>query len=60
MTAKELKTGTRAMKRYLGDKYREIHGSLREEWYNSWTLHDESMNSPRQTNGYDCGVVCDG
>ena len=46
----------RAMKQYLGDKYREIHGSLSEEWYDLWTLNDESENSPRQNNGYDCGV----
>ncbi|KAK1748076.1 hypothetical protein QTG54_000015 [Skeletonema marinoi] len=40
----------RAMRQYLGDKYRETH----DDWINSWTLTDDSASPPTQTKGYDC------
>jgi len=44
------------MLRYLGDKYSEIHGVPSDDWKAEWSLQDESDNSPRQTNGHDCGL----
>lgn len=45
-----------SMRRYLLDKYQDIHGELDEDWAASWTLIDDSLNSPRQSNGHDCGI----
>mmetsp|Transcript_27919 Transcript_27919/g.55977 ORF Transcript_27919/g.55977 Transcript_27919/m.55977 type:complete len:159 (-) Transcript_27919:20-496(-) len=42
----------RAMRQYLGDKYRETH----DDWINSWTLTDDSASFPTQTKGYDCRI----
>jgi hypothetical protein len=44
------------MLRYLGDKFTEHIGGDCEAWMASWTLVDESELSPRQSNGYDCGI----
>ena len=44
------------MLRYLGDKYSELHGVPSDDWKAEWSLVDASNNSPKQTNGHDCGL----
>ena len=43
----------KAMKRYLADEPRAKKGS---ELEGGWTLTRTTRDTPRQTNGYDCGV----
>ena len=43
----------KAMKRYLEDEHRAKKGS---ELEGGWTLTRTTRDTPRQTNGYDCGV----
>ena len=43
----------KAMKRYLEDEHRTKKGS---ELEGGWTLTRTTRDTPRQTNGYDCGV----
>jgi len=46
-----------SMKRYLKDKYQETFPAEdADEWISQWSLSDNSDNSPRQHNGYDCGI----
>jgi hypothetical protein len=32
------------------------HINIQKMWEGKWTSYDESISSPRQTNGYDCGL----
>lgn len=45
-----------SMLRYLGDVYRSKTGQDQVAWKREWELIDDSVNSPRQHNGHDCGV----
>ena len=42
--------------KYLGDKYNELTGHPAEACTRPWRKIDDSGNSPRQSNGYDCGI----
>jgi hypothetical protein len=44
------------MVKYLGDKYNELTGHPAEACTRPWRKIDDSGNSPRQSNGYDCGI----
>mmetsp|Transcript_29303 Transcript_29303/g.49970 ORF Transcript_29303/g.49970 Transcript_29303/m.49970 type:complete len:148 (-) Transcript_29303:2321-2764(-) len=44
------------MLRYLGDTYRSTTGKDEAGWKREWELVDDSVNSPRQFIGHDCGV----
>ncbi|KAK1733797.1 C48 family peptidase [Skeletonema marinoi] len=45
-----------SMLRYLGDVYKSKTGQDEATWKREWELIDDSVNSPRQHSGYDCGV----
>mmetsp|Transcript_24659 Transcript_24659/g.37755 ORF Transcript_24659/g.37755 Transcript_24659/m.37755 type:complete len:465 (-) Transcript_24659:676-2070(-) len=45
-----------SMLRYLGDVYKAQTGQDETAWKREWELVDDSENSPRQHNGYDCGI----
>ena len=44
------------MVQYLKDKYNELTGHPVAEWTRLWRKIDDSGQSPRQNNGYDCGI----
>lgn len=45
-----------SMLRYHGDAYRSTTGQDEAGWKREWELVDDSVNSPRQFIGHDCGV----
>lgn len=47
-------TYVRDVRKVLPKDKNHIH--LQKMWGGKWTSHDESICSPKQTNGYDCGL----